>query len=137
VRGLDPKRAEAIGLKPIVMCVGYATGKTLPPILQDAGPCARFMRRLAELCARRAELAHPPGQRGCARRLTRSSGRCRCLENSKHWTDIELNTRETQKHYKEMLTMARVREEARRATPGSRARALCQLPCARPLSRRR
>jgi len=86
VRGLDPKRAEAIGLKPIVMCVGYATGKTLPPILQDAGPCARFMRRLAELC----------------------------LQNSKHWKNIEENTRETQKHYKEMLTMARVREEAYR-----------------------
>ena len=87
VKGLDPKRAEAIGLTPLVFRVGYAPGgDSLPQLFREPGACARYVRRMAELC----------------------------LQNSDHWLQIEENTRETNEHYKELLRASRVREEAYR-----------------------
>jgi len=87
VKGLDGKRAEAIGLQPTVHKLGPASANTvLPPILREPGPCARFIRRTAELM----------------------------LQNSERWRQIELNTRDTNQHYKELLVSSRVREAAYR-----------------------
>ena len=85
VKGLDQKRAEAIGLQPMVHKLGPASATTeLPPLLRDKGSCARFIRRTGELM----------------------------LQNSERWRQIEVNTRETNKHYKELLVSSRVREAA-------------------------
>lgn len=87
VKGLDPKRAEAIGLKPAVRKIGYGSSSSeLPPMLQCPGTIARYCRRTAEL-------------------MLQSSGR---------WKQIEVNTRETNEHYNELLTLSRVQEEAYR-----------------------
>mmetsp|Transcript_29394 Transcript_29394/g.56809 ORF Transcript_29394/g.56809 Transcript_29394/m.56809 type:complete len:352 (-) Transcript_29394:784-1839(-) len=87
INGLDQRRAEAIGLEPAVLEVGYgATPTGLPSLFRDAGTCARFVRRTAELL----------------------------LENSQRWKQIEINTRETNKYYKELLVTSRVREAAYR-----------------------
>ena len=85
VPGLDQKRAEAIGLKPMVKKIGYATNtQELPPVLRDPGNCARYVRRTAELL----------------------------LQASTVWKEIEINCRDTNQYYKELLTTARVHEEA-------------------------
>ena len=50
VPGLDQHRAEAIGLKPLVKKIGYATPtQELPLNLRDPGNAARYIRRTAEL----------------------------------------------------------------------------------------
>ena len=57
VKGLDGKRAEAIGLEPLCKNakekpgqIGYASlSQVLPPVLQETGTAARYCRRLAEL----------------------------------------------------------------------------------------
>ena len=89
VEGLDPARAEAIGLTPKVLEVGYAgrpelAGKlgTLPPLMSEPGVCRRFVHRTAELLLRKCE----------------------------RWREIEVATRETNEHYKGILYNARVRE---------------------------
>ena len=85
VNGMDQKRAEAIGLEPLVKRIGYATNtQELPQCLRDPGNCARFVRRTAELL----------------------------LQNCSVWKEIEINCRETNAYYKEQLTTARVHEEA-------------------------
>ena len=87
VKGLDPKRAEAIGLKVAVRKVGYGSSSTeLPPILMHEGSIARYCRRTAELM----------------------------LQASEYWKQIEVNTRETNAYYKQLLTKSRVQEEAYR-----------------------
>ena len=88
VKGLDPKRAAAIGLEPAVHKIGQATGhaQNIPPHLEHPGTLARFLRRTAELM----------------------------LQSSQRWKQIEVNTRDTNAHYKELLTMSRVQEEAYR-----------------------
>jgi hypothetical protein len=89
VRGLDQNRAVAIGLEPAIRKIGPATGTqngNQPHHLEHPGTLARFLRRTAELM----------------------------LQNSKRWKEIEVNTRETNAHYKELLTMSRVQEEAYR-----------------------
>ena len=94
VKGLDGKRAEAIGLEPLCKNakekpgqIGYASlSQVLPPVLQETGTAARYCRRLAELC----------------------------LQNCERWREIEANCRETNEHYRELLVMSRVREEAYR-----------------------
>ena len=85
VKGLDPKRAEAIGLKPSVLKVGYGSSSTeLPAMLQHEGTVARYCRRTAELM----------------------------LQSSEHWKEIEANTRETNHYYSGLLKASRVQEEA-------------------------
>jgi len=87
VKGLDPKRAEAIGLKPAIRRIGYgSSSQELPPMLQNEGTIARYCRRTAELM----------------------------LQSSEHWKQIEVNTRETNQYYKQLLTSSRVQEEAYR-----------------------
>lgn len=87
VKGLDPKRAEAIGLQPAVRKVGYGSSSTeLPLMLQNEGTVARYCRRTAELM----------------------------LQASEHWEQIELKTRDTNHYYKQLLTSSRVQEEAYR-----------------------
>ncbi|KAL1528377.1 hypothetical protein AB1Y20_009728 [Prymnesium parvum] len=87
IKGLDPKRATAIGLEPAIKIVGHATStQKLPAHLEHPGTLARFLRRTAELL----------------------------LQHSKKWLDIEVNTRETNKHYQKILVMTRVQEEAYR-----------------------
>mmetsp|Transcript_43459 Transcript_43459/g.86949 ORF Transcript_43459/g.86949 Transcript_43459/m.86949 type:complete len:290 (-) Transcript_43459:17-886(-) len=87
VKGLDPKRAEAIGLQPAIRKVGYgSSSQELPPMLQNEGTIARYCRRTAELM----------------------------LQSSDHWKQIEINTRETNQYYKQLLTSSRVQEEAYR-----------------------
>jgi hypothetical protein len=87
VQGLDPKRAEAIGLKLAIRRVGYGSASTEPPkMLQHEGTIARYCRRTAELM----------------------------LQSSQYWKDIEVNTRETNAYYKQLLTESRVQEEAYR-----------------------
>ena len=50
VKGLDPKRAEAIGLQPVIKQIGYgSSSQELPPMLLNEGTIARFCRRTAEL----------------------------------------------------------------------------------------
>lgn len=87
IKGLDPKRAEAIGLQPMVKKVGYgSSSQELPPMLTHEGTIARFNRRTAELM----------------------------LQASEFWEQIELKTRDTNTYYKELLTSSRVQEEAYR-----------------------
>lgn len=87
IKGLDPKRAEAIGLKPAVRRVGYgSSSQELPAMFTHEGTIARYCRRTAELM----------------------------LESSEYWQQIEVNTRETNQYYKEILTTSRVQEEAYR-----------------------
>lgn len=87
IKGLDPKRAEAIGLKPAVRRVGYGSlSQELPAMFTHEGTIARYCRRTAELM----------------------------LESSEYWQQIEVNTRETNQYYKEILTTSRVQEEAYR-----------------------
>jgi hypothetical protein len=87
VKGLDPKRAEAIGLQPVVKKIGYgSTSQELPPMLKHEGTIARYCRRTAELM----------------------------LQSSEFWDQIELKTRDTNSYYKELLTNSRVQEEAYR-----------------------
>lgn len=87
VKGLDQKRAAAIGLEPTVKKIGYASGtQNLPPHFSHPGTLARFLRRTAELM----------------------------LQSSHRWKQIEMSTRDTNAHYKELLTMSRVQEEAYR-----------------------
>ena len=87
VPGLDPKRAEAIGLTPAICKVGYgSTSQELPPMLMHEGTIARYCRRTGELM----------------------------LQASEHWKAIEVNTRETNAYYKQLLTVSRVQEEAYR-----------------------
>lgn len=87
VKGLDPKRAEAIGLQPVVKKIGYgSSSQELPPMLQSEGTIARYCRRTAELM----------------------------LQSSEFWEQIELKTRDTNTYYKELLTNSRVQEEAYR-----------------------
>jgi len=90
VPGLDKHRAEAVGMSPTVLKVGYSSGaaviKHLPVLLQHAGSNARSLRRTAEIM----------------------------LQNSKRWKEIEVATKETSQHYKQLLISSRVREEAYR-----------------------
>lgn len=87
VPGLDPKRAQAIGLTPAIKKVGYgSSSQELPPMLVHEGTIARYCRRTAELM----------------------------LQSSEHWKQIEVNTRETTAYYKQLLTVSRVQEEAYR-----------------------
>ena len=87
VKGLDPKRAEAIGLQPVIKKIGYgSSSQELPPMLKDAGTIARYCRRTAELM----------------------------LQSSEFWEQIELKTRDTNTYYKQLLTKSRVQEEAYR-----------------------
>ena len=87
VPGLDQHRAEAIGLKPLVKKIGYATPtQELPLNLRDPGNAARYIRRTAELL----------------------------LQNCTVWKEIEINCRDTNAYYQEQLTTARVHEEAYR-----------------------
>ena len=87
VDGLDPRRAAAIGLQPAVKKIGHATSsQKLPKHLDHPGSLARFLRRTAELL----------------------------LQSSGHWKAIEVNTRETHEHYRELLMTTRVNEEAYR-----------------------
>jgi hypothetical protein len=87
IKGLDPKRAEAIGLTPAVRKVGYGSASAEPPpMLQNEGTIARYCRRTAELM----------------------------LQASEAWKQIEVNTRETNHYYKQLLTNTRVQEEAYR-----------------------
>jgi len=87
VRGLDPKRAEAIQLVPAVRRVGYgSTSQELQPMFTHEGTIARYCRRTGELM----------------------------LQSSEHWKQIEVNTRETNAYYKQLLTVSRVQEEAYR-----------------------
>ena len=87
VKGLDPKRAEAIGLQPVVKKIGYgSSSQELPPTLLNEGTIARYCRRTAELM----------------------------LQSSEFWEQIELKTRDTNTYYKELLTNSRVQEEAYR-----------------------
>jgi hypothetical protein len=88
VPGLDPKRAEAIGLEKAVKKVGYgsASQDAMPLMLQNEGTIARYCRRTAELM----------------------------LQSSEYWEQIELKTRDTNKYYKSLLTKSRVQEEAYR-----------------------
>ena len=87
IPGLDPKRAEAIGLQPVIKQIGYgSSSQELPPMLLNEGTIARFCRRTAELM----------------------------LQCSEFWEQIELKTRDTNKYYKELLTKSRVQEEAYR-----------------------
>ena len=87
VPGLDPKRAQAIGLEPAVKKIGYgSSSQELPPMLTHEGTIARYCRRTAELM----------------------------LQTSEHWEQIELKTRDTNAYYKELLTKSRVQEEAYR-----------------------
>ena len=85
VKGLDPKRAEAIGLQVFVKKIGYgSSSQELPPFLQNDGTVARYCRRTAELM----------------------------LQTSEFWEQIELKTRDTNAYYKQILTNSRVQEEA-------------------------
>lgn len=87
VPGLDPKRAEAIGITPAVKKIGYGSAsQEMAPMLQQEGTIARYCRRTAELM----------------------------LQSSEHWEQIEIKTRDTNKYYKELLTKSRVQEEAYR-----------------------
>ena len=87
VPGLDPKRAEAIGITPAVKKIGYGSqSQEMPPMLEQEGTIARYCRRTAELM----------------------------LQSSEHWEQIEIKTRDTNKYYKELLTKSRVQEEAYR-----------------------
>jgi hypothetical protein len=87
VPGLDPKRAEAIGLQPVIKQIGYgSSSQELPPMLTKEGTIARYCRRTAELM----------------------------LQSSEFWEQIELKTRDTNQYYKELLTKSRVQEEAYR-----------------------
>ena len=46
VPGLDPKRAEAIGIEPAVKKIGYGSASgELPLMLQQEGTIARYCRR--------------------------------------------------------------------------------------------
>ena len=74
VPGLDPKRAQAIGLEPAVKKIGYgSSSQELPPMLTHEGTIARYCRRTAELM----------------------------LQTSEHWEQIELKSRDTNAYYKE------------------------------------
>ena len=85
VPGMDQRRAEAIGLQPMIKQIGYSTNtQELPPVLRTPGDAARFVRRTAELLLHSCEV----------------------------WKQIEINCRETNNYYKELLTTARVHEEA-------------------------
>ena len=85
VVGLDPKRAEAIGLQPVVKKIGYgSSSQELPSMLEHEGSISRYCRRTAELM----------------------------LQSSEFWEQIELKTRDTNNYYKELLTNSRVQEEA-------------------------
>lgn len=88
VKGLDPKRAEAIKLQPSVHKVGHmnANPQKLPQMLRQPGVCARYIRRTSELL----------------------------LHNCERWHQIEVNTREVNKHYRRLLKQSRVKEEAYR-----------------------
>ena len=122
VPGLDPKRAQAIGLEPAVKKIGYgSSSQELPPMLTHEGTIARYCRRTAELM----------------------------LQTSEHWEQIELKTRDTNNYYKELLTNSRVQEEAYRtaadilskimARPGSAERvgAVVSRPAALQAARAR
>jgi hypothetical protein len=87
VPGLDPKRAEAIGLKVAVKRINYgSSSQELLPMFTHEGSIARYCRRTGELM----------------------------LQASEHWKQIEANTRETNAYYKQLLTVSRVQEEAYR-----------------------
>jgi len=87
IKGLDSKRAEAIGLQPVVKKIGYgSSSQELPEMLKHSGTIARYCRRTAELM----------------------------LQSSEFWEQIELKTRDTNMYYKELLTNSRVQEEAYR-----------------------
>ena len=56
IKGLDPKRAEAIGLQPVVKKIGYgSSSQELPSMLQHEGSIARYCRRTAELMLQSSE----------------------------------------------------------------------------------
>ena len=87
VPGLDPKRAEAIRLQPVIKQISYGSStQEQPPMRTYEGTIARYCRRTAELM----------------------------LQSSEFWEQIELKTRDTNQYYKELLTKSRVQEEAYR-----------------------